>query len=185
MEVSQYASNLVSSQLVPSYSQDYVGGVKLLEDTGFSPFSENGPINSTLNQIFDRFVQKTGFNLDREELKSEFIEKNPSTKRAINLYGALENIFSSNSNSENPAIIEFLDSKIDESIAEFDQNGDELLTQEESELEGTTFGTIDRNRDAEINTDEIKNNFYGNFSQLEKILNFFKNNPGSLVDMYV
>ncbi len=182
MEITSYASELVEQSLVPKYSRDYVGGVQLLEKSGFSPFKEKEPLNSALNQVFDKFVKKTGFNLNAEELKSEFLNKNPDVKRALNLYNALETTFSPKQTGKNAKIVEFLNSKIEEYVSTYDKNSDGYLTKEEAK--DIELSTLDTNKDQKVNAEEIKSDFYNNFKELENIINYFKNSPGSFVDIY-
>jgi len=183
MDVSSYYSGLLNQTAVTPYSQDFVGGVQLIEKSGFLPFKEKEPLNSTLNQIFEEFKQKTGFDVDVNELKNEFLDNNPQTRNAMNLYNSLENTFSSKLN-EPSAIENFLNDKIDEYISDYDTDNDNELNTEEIDITDTKFKEIDKEKNGKINSDEIKNNFYEKFNSLKNILNYFKTNPGTLLDTY-
>jgi hypothetical protein len=184
MDVSGYYSGqLNSSNGIVPYSRDYVGSIKLIEDSGFIPFKNKKPLNSTLNQIFEEFRDKTGFDVDVQELKDEFLDKNPKTRSAMNLYNSLASTFSND--VDNPSAIEdFLNEKIDEYVSAKDTNGDKALTSSETDLNTTLFTEIDSNKDDNIDINEIKSNFYDKFNSLKNILNYFKANPGNLIDTY-
>ena len=184
MDVSNaYSSQLGSSSAVSKYSNDYVGGVQLIEKSGFVPFKDKNPLNSTLNQIFDEFKEKTGFDVDVKELKDEFLDKNPRTRGAMSLYNSLESTFS-NSPDTTSAIESFLNEKIDQYAVENDEDEDGTLSLDEAEIDETLFADIDKDKDNNIDTNEIKSNFYDKFDSLKNILNYFKTNPGTLVDTY-
>jgi hypothetical protein len=68
-------------------------------------------------------------------------------------------------------------------VTEKDRNQTGTLTQEESGLTETLFSTIDANRDKEINSEELRTNFYNDFTQLNNVLNYFQNTPGILIDV--
>lgn len=183
MDVTGYISNQLNGNLNVPYSRDYLGSIQLLENSGFNPFSDTSPLNSTLYQIFNRFVEKTGLNTDANTLKDEFLEENPSTRQAVNLYGSLENTFAIRNAGEQAAIVDFLNQKIDDFITEKDTDDSGTLTQSESKLTETLFQNIDSNRDEEINAQEMENNFYSNFTQLNNVLNYFQNTPGTLINI--
>ncbi|MCP5103439.1 MAG: hypothetical protein GY950_08675 [bacterium] len=166
------------------YTRDYVGAVKLLENSGFSPFADSSPLNSTLNQVFSRFVEKTGLANDTNTLRDEFLAENPSTQRALGLYGALESTFGSRGASEQSAIVDFLNTKIDDFITTNDQNDDDTLTLEESQLTPTLFEEADANSDFQVNAEELQGNFYNDFQELGGVLNYFRTTPGTLLDVY-
>ncbi len=165
-------------------TQDYLGSVKILEKAGFSPFIESSPLKSTLYRIFDRFVQKTGIDTTGSQLKDEYLEKNPPARRAVNLYNALENTFASRGNGEKARIVDFLNSQIDEYVSSKDSNSDTALTGEESGLSETLFAAMDSNRDSKVNAQEMRKNFYNNFTEMNYALDYFQNNRGVLVDIY-
>jgi hypothetical protein len=156
----------------------------MLEDSGFSPFAQSGPLDSTLTQIFDRFVQKTGLGTDSTTLKNEYLDENPAMQRAMNLYDSMENTFAGRGAGEKAAIVDFLNTKIDEYVATKDQDGDNTLTLEESEFTETLFEEADADRDAQLSTEEVKNNFYEGFQQLNNVLDYFRNTRGNLIDIY-
>jgi len=183
MDILGAYSGQLSANAVAPYSNDYVGGVQLIEKSGFIPFKDKNPLNSTLNQVFEEFKEKTGFDVDVKELKDEFLDKNPRTRSAMTLYNSLESTFSSNRGASS-AIESFLNEKIDEYVSENDEDGDGVLNAEEGELDETLFAEIDKDKDKKIDASEMKNNFYDKFNSLNNILNYFKTNQGSLVDTY-
>lgn len=184
MEVLGYIANNLDSSAARTYTQDFVGSVRMLEDSGFSPFTRSSPLDSTLFSIFNRFVEKTGLDTDSTQLGEDYLKENPSARRAVNLYGALENTFASRGAGDKAAIVDFLNSKIDDFVSDKDTDKNKALNQEESGLTDTLFRSIDKNRDAEINTEEVQENFYKDFSQLNNVLNYFQNTPGALIDTY-
>jgi hypothetical protein len=185
LDIANYISNQFGSNVTASYSADYVGAVQLLENSGFSPFSDSSPLNSTLNQVFDRFVRKTGLDTTSNQLTDEFLEENSSTRRALNLYSALENTFSSRSAGQKSAIVNFLNTKIDEFISTKDSNDlNTTLNQEESGFDDTLFDEIDADRDQEISAEELRSNFLEDFKELDNILNYFQSNKGVLIDVF-
>lgn len=168
-----------------TYSKDYLGAVRLLENSGFSPYAESSsPLGATLNQVFTRFVEKTGLGTDASTLQNEFLGGNYSARRAMGLYSALENTFGSRGKGEQAAIVDFLNTKIDDYISTKDQNSDSMLTLEESELTPTLFEEADANRDSQLNAEEMRNNFYSNFRELNNVLDYFRSTPGILIDVY-
>ena len=182
MEITSYASELIEQSLVPKYTKDFVGGVQLLEKSGFFPFQEKEPLNSALNQVFDKFIKKTGLNLNKDELKAEFLEKNPDVKRALNLYNALETTFSPKITGKDAKIVDFLNSKIEEYVSTYDKNSNGYLTKKEAgDLD---ISSLNKNNDNMVDVEEIKSDFYNNFKELKNIINYFKNSPGSFVDIY-
>lgn len=181
--IDQTAAQLNRGQTVP-YTRDYVGAVQLLEDSGFSPFGDTSPLSATLNQVFSRFVEKTGLGADSNTLRDEFLAENPATQRALGLYQALENTFSSRGAGEQAAIVDFLNTKIEDFIATKDQNSDDELTLEESELTPTLFEEADANRDSQLNTEELGNNFFNDFPELNNVMNYFRSTPGLLLDVF-
>lgn len=180
--VATYLSNQFNnaSTIPPA---DYVNSVKILENSGFSSFSESNPLSSTLTQIFDRFVQKTGLDTDSNKLQDEFLHENPSTRKALNLYSALENTFATQSSGQKASIVDFLNTKIDDLVSDKDVDGNKTLNQEESGFDETFFNQVDKDQDYEITGAEIKNNFFSNFSQLNNVLNYFQSSRGNLVDV--
>ena len=184
MDVLGYISNQVDASRTIPYTKDYLGAVQLLEGSGFNPFSGTSPLNSTLSQIFNRFVEKTGLDTNANVLKDEFLEQNPAERKALSLYGALENTFASRGAGEKTIIVDFLNQKIDEFITENDTDETGTLTRKESGLTGRLFQSIDANRDEEINAEEIQDNFYTNFTQLNNVLDYFQNTPGALIDIF-
>lgn len=168
-----------------SYNRDYMGAVRLLENSGFSPYAESSsPLGGTLNQVFSRFVEKTGLGMDAATLQEEFLGGNSSTRRAMGLYNALENTFGSRGKGEQSAIVDFLNTKIDDYVTTKDRNSDSMLTLEESELTPTLFEEADANRDSQLNSEEMRNNFYNNFQELNNVLDYFRSTPGVLLDVY-
>jgi hypothetical protein len=184
MDVQGFLSNQLDGNTAIRYKPDYVGSVQLLENSGFNPFSDSSPITSTLNHIFNRFVQKTGLDTNSNQLRDEFLQSNPGTQNAISIYNALENTFATKSTDQKAAIVDFLNSKIDNFISQKDLNDNNQLTQEESGLTDTLFSKIDANRDMEINAEELQGNFYNDFNQLNSVLDYFQNTPGALLDLY-
>ena len=182
--ISNYISNQLPSQTTAHYTTDYVGSVQLLENSGFSPFTTSSPLTSTLNQIFDRFVQKTGLDTTSNKLVDEFLSENPSTRSALGLYTALENTFSARNPGDQAAIVDFLNTKLDEYITTSDTNGDSTLNLDESGMEEMLFNQMDSNNDYEISTDELKTNFFSSFNELDNVLNYFQSNRGVLIDVY-
>lgn len=179
----QTAAQLNRGGAVP-YTRDYVGATRLLEDSGFSPFTGGSPLGSTLNQVFSRFVEKTGLGTDASALRDEFLKENSTARRALGLYNALENTFGARGESEKAAIVDFLNTKIEDFVATNDQNSDSMLTLEESALSPTLFEEADRNRDSQLNAEELRNNFYNNFQELNNVMNYFQSTPGILIDIY-
>ncbi len=181
--IDQAAAQLNRGQTVP-YTRDYVGAVQLLEDSGFSPFGDTSPLSATLNQVFSRFVEKTGLGVDSNTLRDEFLAGNPTTRRALRLYEALENTFSSRRVGEQAAIVDFLNTKIDDFIATKDRDSDDLLALEESAMPPTLFEEADANRDSQLNSEELRNNFFNNFPELNNVMNYFRSTRGLLVDVF-
>ena len=187
LNIANYISNQFGSNgnVAASYSADYVGAVQLLENSGFSPFGNSSPLNSTLNQVFDRFVRKTGLDTTSNELTDEFLQENPNTRRAMNLYSALENTFSSRSPNQKSAIVNFLNTKIDEFVTTKDSNDiNTTLNQEESGFDDEFFLEVDADNDLEISTEELRSNFIEDFKELDNILNYFQSNKGVLIDVF-
>ncbi len=179
-----YISNQLDGGVSGNYTTDYVGAVKLLETSGFSPFSDSSPLGATLSQIFDRFVQKTGLDTTSNKLKDEFLQENPTTQQALDLYSALENTFSTKTIGEKASIVDFLNTKIDDFVTTKDSDTNNTLNQEESGLTDTLFLEVDADKDSEISGDELRNNFYSNFNELNNVLNYFQNTRGVLIDVY-
>jgi hypothetical protein len=183
--VASYIDSQLPGQSSVNYTTDYVGAVKLLENSGFSPFEGSGsPLNATLNQIFDRFVQKTGLDTTSNKLKDDFLQENPKTQQALNLYSGLENTFAVKSSGDQAAIVDFLNFKIDDFVTTNDSDQNNTLTQEESSLSDTLFQEIDADRNSEITGTELKDNFFNNFNELNNVLNYFQSNRGILIDVY-
>lgn len=166
------------------YGTGFVGASRMLEDAGFNPFSSASPLDSTLSQIFNRFVQKTGLDSNSNDLKDEFLQENPTTRQALGLYNSLENTFGTKSSGQQAAIVDFLNTKIDEFVSEKDEDSDGLLTQKEYGLEDTLFNQVDSDQDYKVSTEELKTNFYNNFAELNNVLNYFQGNRGVLVDVF-
>ncbi len=185
MDVTGYVSGQLnrSGGAVVPYTKNYVGGVQLIEDSGFQPFSDKQPLNSTLNQVFETFREKTGFDVDSESLRDQFLERNPATRNAMNLYNALGTTFTSRLGAGAP-IEDFLNERIETFIAEADEDEDGGLNRSESNLDEMDFINADRNDDDRIDSDEMKDTLYNGFNSLKNILNHFRNNPGTFVDMY-
>lgn len=185
------ATNLhgfISGQLdqnssISSFTPDYVGSVQLLEQAGFSPFTESSPLDSTLYQVFNRFVQKTGLDTTANKLKDDYLQENPSAQRAIDLYSALENTFASRGSGEQAAIVDFLNTRIDDFVTTRDTDENNILSQEESGLTDTLFREVDADRSGGITAEEFRGNFYNDFNQLNNVLNFFQNTTGTLLDV--
>lgn len=185
------ATNLhgfISGQLdqntsVSNFRPDYLGSVQLLEQAGFSPFTESSPLNSTLFQVFNRFVQKTGLDTTASKLKDDYLQENPSAQRAVDLYSSLENTFASRGSGEQAAIVDFLNSKIDDFITSRDSDENSILSQEESGLTDTLFQEVDADRSGGVTAEEFRGNFYSDFSQLNNVLNYFQNTTGTLLDV--
>jgi hypothetical protein len=182
--VNSYIANQLNGNVSTKYGTDYVGSVQLLEKSGFSPFTDASPYSSTLNQVFDSFVQKTGLDSTATKLKDEYLGKNPSTQRALNLYSALENTFATKTPGEKSSIVGFLNTKIDDLFTAKDADGTKTLNQKESGFSDSYFLEVDKNNDAQISVDEMKNNFYGTYSQLNNVLDYFQSNRGVLLDTY-
>ncbi len=184
--ITGYLSNQFDSN-VPikgSYASDYLGSVQLLEKAGFSPFAEKSVIGSTLYQVFDRFVKKTGLDTTANKLKDEYLQDSPSSQHAMNIYSILENTFTPKGPGEKAAIVNFLNSKIDEFVSTKDTDTSGSLTLEESGINESIFKNLDTNRDNQINASEMKKSFYEDFKQLNYVLDYFQNTPGTLVDTY-
>ncbi|MGE5344265.1 MAG: hypothetical protein ACM3SY_22590 [Candidatus Omnitrophota bacterium] len=166
------------------YPSDYLGSVQLLQNSGFSPLSDSSPLNSTLYEVFNRFVQKTGLDTTASKLKDEYLASNPSMQRAIDLYSALENTFASKAPGEQAAIVDFLNGKIEDFVTEKDTDQSGTLTQEEAGVDQTLFRSIDADNDNTINSEEMESHFYSDFTQLNNVLNYFQSTSGALLDLY-
>lgn len=168
------------------FNRDFLGSVRMLEESGFTPLSrvEQSPLNSTLKQVFSRFVEKTGIGSDAEVLRNEYLERTPSMQRAMDLYSTLQNNFASRSSGEKAAIVDFLNVKIDEYITEKDKNKDDMLTLEESEFADTLFEEADKDGNSRLNSQEIGSNFFENYQALSNVVSYFQRTPGILVDMF-
>jgi hypothetical protein len=184
MDVVGFISNQLGNNGSVTYTRDYLGAVQLLDNSGFSPYSDISPLDSSLQQIFNRFVRKTGLGTHANALKDEFLEQYPATRQAIDLYGALENTFSAWGSGEKAAIVDFLNSRIDDFITQTDTDDTLDLTFEESGLTASLFQSLDANSDDTIDAAEIQDSFYNDFQQLNSVLNYFQNTPGSLIDMF-
>ena len=162
-----YSSALRAGRSVQPYNQDYIGSIKLLENSGFSPFEEKSPINSTLNQIFSQFTEKNNLDTSSTELRSEFYEKNPSVRRALFTYDALEKAFSPKSAGKTSPIIDFLNDKLESSK----QNDVQPQAAAGAETQSTprSVSGIDFARD---------------FAPLRNISEYFGTAIGTLVDTY-
>jgi len=177
----QFDRSNISTNTFPT---DYLGSIQLLDKSGFSPYTDNSPTNSVLYSIFNRFVQKTGLDTTANKLKDEYLQNNASAQNAISLYGALENTFATKRPGEQAAIVDFLNTKIEDFITQKDSNQTGSLTQNESGISGEIFNAIDSNRDSVINSQEMQDNFYRDFTQLNNVLNYFQNTSGALIDIY-
>ena len=82
------------------------------------------------------------------------------------------------------AIVDVLDTKIEDFVTLKDQNGDSMLTLEESVLSTTLFKEADRNRDSQLSAEELRDNFYNNFPELNNVMNYFQTTRGILVNVY-
>ncbi|MCP4154012.1 MAG: hypothetical protein GY757_40170 [bacterium] len=184
MDVTEYAAYTVNQQGVVPYTKDYVGGVRLLQDSQFFPFKQDSPFGSTITQVFDEFIQKTGIGLDAETLRGDFLEEYPSTQRALDLYGALKNNFTPKGAGEKATIVDFLNNQLDEYIETNDTDQDQALTLVETDMDADIFEATDADNDLRITADEMKNNFYENYEELDNVMNYFRSNSGSLVDTY-
>lgn len=157
------ATTIYSNRSIKPYNRDYVGAVQVLEKSGFSPFTEKEPLNSALNEVFRRFTQEVpGQAESTSSLKNEFLDRNPAIRRSMNLYDALEKTFSPASASGDAPIVDFLNSKMN-------QSGDSATT---------------RNATTEGGQAEMRGKFYKGFTQLENILSYFGRQPGQLIDTY-
>lgn len=187
MDVLEYTAGQLNANRADTstYTPDMVGAVQLLEDSGFAPFSQNSPLDSSLTQIFDRFIQKTGLATDAGALKDDFLAANSNIQRSLGVYDALENTFSSRGSGDKAAIVDFLNTKIDDYFAERDQNSDTTLTLEESGFSETLFEEADADGDAQLSSQETRDNFYEGYRQLNNVLDYFRNSTGNLVDTYV
>ena len=183
MNVAGYITSQLENSVAIPYHRDYLGSVQLLQNSGFTPYTDTSPMNSTLYRIFNRFVERTGLNTNPNALKDDFLKENPPSRQAINLYDSLENTFASRGSGEKAAIVDFLNKKIDEFISDKDTDDSGSLSADESGITATLFQTIDTNRNNEINAQEMRDNFYTNFSQLNNVLNYFQNTPGVLIDV--
>ncbi len=184
MDITEYTTQHVNRGGAAAYTQDYLGAVRMLEESGFSPFSKRSPLNSTLNQVFGRFVEKTGIGEDASVLIDDFLKENPQTQRALNLYGSLENNFTTVGKGQQAEIVEFLNGRIDAYVSQKDQNSDETLTLQESDISETLFEDIDMNNDSQLEADELKRNFYEGYREFSDVLNYFRTTPGVLIDFY-
>ncbi len=179
-----YMTENLNRGSVAPFTKDYLGAVRFLEESGFSPYKSEGPLSSTLNQVFDRFVQKTGIGSDSGSLKNAYLTANPTAQRAMDLYSSLENTFSARRPNDQAAIVDFLNTKIDEYVTEKDLDSDEVLTLQESSFSDSLFEEVDADKDSRVNADELKDNFYDNYQQMNNVLNYFQQTPGVLVDVY-
>jgi len=177
------ANQLSNNNTIP-YNKDFLSSVQLLENAGFAPFTDSSPMNSTLYQIFDRFVERTGLNTNSNVLKDDFLKENPSSRQAIYLYDTLENTFATRGTGERALIVDFLNKKIDQSITDKDIDESGTLTAVESGINESLFQDIDADGNNEINAQEMKNNFFNDFTQFNSVLNYFRNTSGNLVDTY-
>lgn len=165
------------------YTRDFVGSVRMLEDAGFSPFTKNSPLDSAITQVFSRFVDKTGIGENTATLRSDFLEQYPGTQRALDLYSSLQNTFASKGAGEQAGIVDFLNSRIDEYIAEKDQNEDQMLTLEESEFSESLFERADSDSDNQLNTGEISNDFFEKYQAFSNVVHYFQRTPGTIVNV--
>ncbi len=169
-----------------SYTKNYSGGIQLLKDSGFSPYKYNSgsPLDSTLYQVLNKFVEKTGIQTDTSALKDSFLEANPDVEKAVNLYSSLEQTFSLQKYRDKTAIMDFLDQQINSFFLERNTDDENSLTRTEAGIPTPIFLDIDANGDWKINKNEMKENLYGDFKELNNIIQFFEGNPGTLVDTY-
>jgi len=183
-DVTNFIPNQFAGNQTQNYTTDFIGSVKLLEDSGFNPYRGGSPLSGTLNQVFDRFVQKTGLDTTASKLTDEFLLNNPTTRNALGVYDALENTFASRNAGQQSAIVDFLSSKIDTLMTDRDTDQNSSLNLLESGFSRSIFDQIDRDEDLEISGDEFKNDFFNSFSELNNVLNYFQSNRGVLLDTY-
>jgi hypothetical protein len=163
---SDYASIIRTDRSVQPFSRNYLGSVQLLENTGFSPFSEKSPVNSALNQVFSNFAQQNQLTTSSTALKNEFLGKNPGVRRALNTYDALEKTFAPKGPGQESAIVDFMNSKLEE-----DRPGS--LQSPSTTTGGQTSGS-----------DQTGSDLARDFSPLRRILDYFSNPSGNLVDLW-
>lgn len=168
---------------VSVYTRDFVGSVRMLEDAGFSPFTKKSPLDSTISQVFSRFVEKTGIADNVDTLRNNFLEQYPGTQRALDLYSSLQNTFAPRGAGEKAAIVDFLNARIDDYISQKDKNDDQMLTLEESNFSESLFEQADADNDRMLNTDELSNNFFENYQSFNNVVNYFRRTTGNIINI--
>jgi len=177
-------ANIQVNQAVQPYSRSYGGGVQLLQDTGFTPFSAKSPAQSALNQVFADFSRRLPGAGSATELEREFLNGNGGVRRALNLYDTLENAFSPRGSGEEAPIVSFLNERVDRYLSEKDADGNGSLSGQEIGLKTGETSLLDGNADGDLTGAEIKQGMVEGNSPLRRILDFFRNPPGQVVDLY-
>ncbi len=180
------SANVKAENQLGPYSQTYSGAINLLQDAGFSPykFDSQSPLDSTLYEVFNEFISKTGMGSDAEQLKDEFLTENPKVESAISLYNSLEKTFNVQYNRDKAAIVDFINEEIDTFFEQRNSDDNKSLSRVESGIPTSTFIDIDDNGDWEINKFETRRNFYEDNEPVNNVLNYFQENPGSILDTY-
>jgi hypothetical protein len=178
------ADAIQSSQAMQQYGRDYVGGVQLLQDSGFDPFSERSPVRSALNQVFADFSRRLPGGSSAVKLEEGFLADNAGVRRAVGLYDALDKAFSPAGPGGEAPVVSYLNKQVDEYVKSRDQNGDNLLSTIESGLAAERAAAFDFNRDNQLSGAEIKRGVLEGNSPLQRILGYFNNPPGQVVDLY-
>lgn len=173
------------NQAVRPYGRNYVGGVQLLQDSGFDPFTDRSPAQSALNQVFADFSRRLPGAGSATELEREFLSGNGGVRRAINLYDTLENAFSPSGSGKEAPIVSFLNERVDRYLNEKDTDGNGTLSSQEIGLKTGETSPLDGNADGSLSGAEIKQGMAEGNSPLRRILDYFRNPPGQVVDLYV
>jgi hypothetical protein len=162
MEITPYTQNPLLPQTFSLYPDSYSGSVQLLDKAGFDPFQTKSPLRSTLNQIFGQFVAQTGSKETTSQLEGEYLQKIGYGKKVQNLYQNLAETFTAPKPGADPPIVAFINEKI-----------------------STLADAGATNASATTATADLKQQFYGSYQQLQKLLSFFNADSasGSLVNI--
>lgn len=159
-----------------AYSRDTVGAYQLLQQSGFTPFQRRSPLSSALNQVFGEFSRRTGIDADPRQLEGEFLAANPAIRRSLNPYDALQQTFSAKSaNGAQAPIVAFLNGRVDEHLG--------TSNPANSASSGIEPAGVGRSAANASDGQRIKSNFYDGYAQLNRILAYFQQPPGTFVNL--
>ncbi len=172
------------NQAVQPYNRDYLGGVRLLQDSGFDPFSDRSPAKSALNQVFSDFSRRLPGAGSAEDLESNYLNSLSPSRKLAGLYDTLEQSFAPTGPGRSSPLVSYLNDRVDLYVSERDQDADGALSSQEAGLKRGEISSLDGNRDGSLTTGEIKQGLANGNAPLRRILDFFRTPPGQVVDLY-